>query len=64
MPPVEEEYVFECPYCSAEVSITVDCTAGRRQAFTSDCEVCCRPIAIRIEVEAGGVSGFSAERES
>ena len=61
---VEDEYTFACPYCAAEVSMTVDFTAGRRQSFSTDCEVCCRPIAIRLEVGDGGVESFSAERES
>ncbi len=63
MAPVEDEYSFACPYCSAEMSITVDCTAGRRQAFTYDCETCCRPIAIRLEVGPDGVTSFGAEQE-
>ena len=62
--PVEDEYPFACPYCCAEISIAVDLTAGRRQAFTYDCEVCCQPIAIRFEVGSGEVMGFSVERES
>ena len=62
--PVEDEYSFACPYCSAEISIAVDYTAGRQQAFTYDCEVCCRPIAIRLTVGQGGVAAFNAERES
>ena len=61
---VEDEYRFACPHCAAEISITVDYTAGRRQSFTTDCEVCCRPITVRLEVGEGGVTSFSAERES
>ena len=59
-----EEYAFACPYCMAEMTITVEYAAGRRQAFTWDCEVCCRPIAIRLEVGRSGVSSFEAEQES
>ncbi len=62
--PVEGEYSFPCPYCSAEISIAVDYTGGRRQAFTTDCEVCCQPIAVRLTVGQGGGTAFSAERES
>ncbi len=62
--PVEDEYTFACPYCSAEVSIAVDVTAGRRQSFATDCEVCCRPIAVRLAVGPDGVTAFNAERES
>lgn len=61
---VEDAYAFTCPHCLAEISITVDVTAGRRQAFTTDCEVCCRPIVIVLEVSAGGVTSFHAEPES
>ena len=64
MSPVEEEYSFSCPYCDAEMSIQVDCTAGRRQAFSYDCETCCQPIAIKIEIQDGEITGFSAEQES
>ena len=60
----EDAYAFACPYCFAEISITVDVTGGRRQTFTTDCEVCCRPIVIQLEVGAGGVTSFSAEQES
>ncbi len=62
--PVEDEYSFVCPYCSAEISIGVDVTAGRRQSFTYDCEVCCRPIAVQLTVGSEGVTAFNAERES
>ena len=61
---LEEEYAFECPYCSAEISITVDFTAGEHQEFTYDCEVCCQPVAIQLEVSGDEVTGFSAEKES
>ena len=64
MPPIEDGYAFTCPYCFAEISITVDCTAGRHQAYTTDCEVCCRPIAIHLEVGYSGVTSFGAEQES
>ena len=62
--PVEEEYSFACPYCDEEMSIRVDYTAGRRQAFTYDCETCCQPIAIKIEIQDGEITGFQAEQES
>lgn len=61
---IEEEYLFACPYCFAEISITVDYSGGRRQVFTTDCEVCCQPIAVHLEVGGGGVTSFSAEKES
>ena len=64
MAPVEDEYSFACPYCAAEISIAVDFTGGRRQAFTTDCEICCQPISIRLEVGPSGVTSFGAERES
>lgn len=63
MAPVEDEYAFQCPCCFADISITVDYTAGRRQSFVYDCEVCCRPIVIRLDVSSQGVTSFHAEAE-
>lgn len=60
----EEDYFFECPYCSEALSIKIDRTGGRRQSFSYDCEVCCQPIAIQIALDEEGVTGFSADRES
>ena len=61
---LEEDYGFQCPHCGAEISIRLDSTAGKRQAFSYDCEVCCRPIQIVAEFDGDEVTGFSAEAES
>ena len=60
----EENYEFECPYCSEVLSIHIDYTGGKRQNFTTDCEVCCKPIAIRLVLGTEGVTDFTADQES
>ncbi len=45
------------------ISVRVDVTGGRRQAFTIDCENCCRPIEIEAIVESDGTVSIVAKRE-
>ena len=61
---LEENYSFNCPYCSADISICIDFAGGRKQAFVYDCETCCRPIEIHLELDANGVVDFVAQKES
>lgn len=63
MSEIEDAQEFECPYCSAENSITIDKTGGERQTFITDCETCCKPIVIGIEIDADGYVDFSAKQE-
>ncbi len=60
---LESDQEFNCPYCSASISVRVDQTAGRRQTFVTDCEVCCRPMEIEVEIDAEGYVSFVAKRE-
>lgn len=41
-----------CPACGEEVTLLVDETAGRRQAYVEDCWVCCRPMQVLVTVHA------------
>ena len=59
---IENDYDFLCPYCSAELSVRLDVTAGKHQEFIQDCETCCRPIQIRATFASGKVLDFSSER--
>jgi hypothetical protein len=52
----------ECPYCGEPLSLAVDESAGRRQAYVEDCVVCCRPIEVRVTV-ADGEAGVSVHRQ-
>jgi len=61
---LEEDYFFQCPYCSADIWVKIDQTGGRKQTFMQDCEVCCQPIDIRLTVGQEGVEAFNAEREA
>jgi hypothetical protein len=45
----------ECPYCGEPLSLTVDTSGGRRQAYVEDCVVCCQPIEVRVVVVDGDV---------
>jgi hypothetical protein len=40
----------ECPYCGEPLTLLVDESAGRRQAYVEDCVVCCRGIDVRVTV--------------
>jgi hypothetical protein len=43
----------QCPYCAEPLTLEVDESGGRRQAYVEDCVVCCRPI----EVHAALIDG-------
>ena len=60
---LENDQLFNCPYCGASISIRVDRTAGRRQSFVTDCEVCCRPIEVEVDIDSDGCVNFIAKRE-
>ncbi len=59
---LESDQAFNCPYCSASISIRIDRTGGRRQYFVTDCEVCCRPISIEVDMDPDGFVNFIAKR--
>jgi cysteine-rich CPXCG protein len=40
------EVEVDCPYCGEPVSLWIDETGGRVQAYVEDCTVCCRPIHV------------------
>lgn len=41
-----------CPYCGEPLTLVVDETGGRTQAYVEDCAVCCQPIEVRARVDA------------
>ncbi|HTL46877.1 MAG TPA: CPXCG motif-containing cysteine-rich protein [Verrucomicrobiae bacterium] len=62
---LEDALEFECPYCLAAMSISVDLTEGRRQKFVYDCQTCCRPIHLEVRVgEEGLIEDFQALAEN
>ncbi|MCM8776091.1 MAG: CPXCG motif-containing cysteine-rich protein [Candidatus Omnitrophica bacterium] len=62
---IEEDYLFNCPYCFAEISIRIDMSGGRRQSLIYECEICSRAMEIRLELdEEGNVIDFFADQES
>jgi hypothetical protein len=52
----------ECPYCGEPLTLWVDESAGRRQAYVEDCVVCCRPIEVDVSV-ADGEADVSVRRQ-
>lgn len=61
---LEQDHSFTCPYCGVTLSVRLDVTGGRKQAFVYDCETCCRPIALEFELKGDEVVSFSAEPEN
>ncbi|HAZ13437.1 MAG: CPXCG motif-containing cysteine-rich protein [Bdellovibrionales bacterium GWA2_49_15] len=55
----EEEYFFNCPYCSSPISVVIETTLDN-QEYIEDCEVCCKPIQIKFKTEEGEVTEFEA----
>lgn len=58
-----KDFEFTCPYCGVSLTLRLDRTGGRKQAFVYDCEVCCRPIHLKFVLQEGEVVEFSAECE-
>ncbi len=58
---IEEDYLFNCPYCGEEMSARLDPSGGKKQDFVQDCEVCCKPIQIKVHFKGREVEFFSAE---
>jgi len=61
MNPIESVDVL-CPYCSAPLSLLIDCSEAD-QEYVEDCAVCCSPILIhalvadRLEVSVSRENG-------
>jgi cysteine-rich CPXCG protein len=43
----------QCPYCAEPLTLAVDESGGRRQAYVEDCVVCCRPIEVSAAIVGG-----------
>ena len=57
------EVDVDCPYCGEPMSLLIDETGGRAQAYIEDCAVCCQPMQVtarydgdefEVEVKTGG----------
>jgi hypothetical protein len=46
----------ECPYCGEPLTLAVDESGGRHQAYAEDCVVCCRPIEVQVALVDGELS--------
>ena len=45
---------YHCAFCGEPNEVSVDPSAGRRQAFTEDCAVCCRPNFLTLAIQGDG----------
>lgn len=52
-----------CPYCGAEVEITVDPGGGSTQRYVEDCEVCCRPWQLTVTWDPSGTVHIEARTD-
>jgi hypothetical protein len=52
----------KCPYCGEPLTLDVDESGGRRQAYVEDCVVCCRPIEVQVALVDGEL-GVSVRRQ-
>ena len=52
-----------CPYCGAEVALTLDPGGGAVQRYVEDCGVCCRPWLLDVRWDADGVALVQARTE-
>lgn len=55
-PALESEAEVTCPYCSEEMSISVDAGGGDSQEYVEDCQVCCRPWNVHVSFNEDGVA--------
>ncbi len=50
---LEQFLEVSCPYCSEDILIRLDLSAGS-QSYVEDCQVCCQPIQLSMGVAADG----------
>lgn len=52
-----------CPYCGAEVELTLDPGGGATQLYVEDCEVCCRPWQLTVRWDPSGAATVEARTD-
>jgi hypothetical protein len=59
----ETQARIACPYCGAEVELTLDPGGGSTQSYVEDCEVCCRPWQITVRWAPSGAAQVAARTD-
>jgi len=59
----ETEVCIACPYCGAEVELTLDPGGGSTQSYVEDCEVCCRPWQLTVRWDPSGAAQVEARTD-
>ncbi len=60
---LREQAAYYCDWCSEQIVVPLDLSAGASQEYVEDCPVCCRPNVIRVEVDEDGTARVWATRE-
>lgn len=60
---VDTAACIACPYCGAQVEITLDPGGGSTQRYVEDCEVCCRPWQLTIRWDPSGSATAEAHTD-
>ena len=59
----ETAVCVSCPYCGAEVELTLDPGGGSTQRYVEDCEVCCRPWQLTVRWDPSGAAQVEARTD-
>lgn len=59
----EEPHVLQCPYCSEQFTLMIDCSVSE-QDYVEDCQICCQPIDLLIKVNGNETLTVEAKREN
>ena len=51
---IDTAAIVSCPYCGADVEITLDPGGDSTQRYVEDCEVCCRPWQLTVRWDQSG----------
>lgn len=51
------ETAIDCPYCGAQFTTLIDCSAGDSD-YIEDCAVCCQPIEFHLRMDADDETGL------
>ena len=52
-----------CPYCGADVELSIDPGGGPLQRYIEDCEVCCQPWQLTVMWDEQGSAQVEARTE-
>ncbi len=60
---IDTAAIVSCPYCGADVEITLDPGGDSTQRYVEDCEVCCRPWQLTVRWDQSGSAQVEARTD-